>query len=199
MKRALVLIATATMAMCSGALAADLCEQYRSTLTREAQAVYGINAPVPMFAGQLRQESSCRASVTAWDNGRGLAQFMDGTSAQVVRSFPELGPAAPYAPRWAIRALVRYDGWIYDRVKGDTACARWAATLKGYNAGLGYVQRAQRQSAQPGVWFGVTEDINAGQSSQNFDYSRRYPRVILFTHQRIYMHWGRTVCLEESK
>lgn len=199
MNRLLVLIATAVMAPCSGAQAADLCEPYRAMLTREAQAVYGIDAPVPMFAGQLRQESSCRASVTAWDNGRGLAQFMDGTSAQVVRSFPELGPADPYAPRWAIRALVRYDGWIYDRVKGSTDCERWAATLKGYNAGLGYVQRAQRQSVQSGVWFGVTEDINAGQSSQNFDYSRRYPRVILFTHQRIYMHWGRTVCLEESK
>lgn len=195
----LLLIAVASMGLSCAAQAADLCEQYRSMLTREAQAVHGINAPVPMFAGQLRQESSCRASVTAWDNGRGLAQFMDGTSAQVVRSFPELGPADPYAPRWAIRALVRYDGWIYDRVKGDTACERWAATLKGYNAGMGYVQRAQRQSVQPGVWFGATEDINAGQSSQNFEYSRRYPRVILFTHQRLYAHWGRAVCLDDTQ
>lgn len=188
--------ALAVFGICTGAQAADRCDQYRALLTREAQAVHGILAPVPMFAGQLYQESTCRASVTAWDNGRGLGQFMDGTSAQVARSFPELGPPDPYSPRWAIRAVVRYDGWLYERVKGDTECERWGAALKGYNAGLGYVQRAQRSSSQPGVWFGQTETINAGQSANNFDYSRRYPHLILFTHQPRYATWGTTVCLE---
>lgn len=172
-------------------------DKYRPALVREAQAVHGLNAPVPMFAGQIRQESSWRADVTAWDNGRGLAQFMDGTSRQVANQFPELGPPDPYSPVWAIRALVRYDGWIYQRVKGNTSCERWAAALKGYNAGPGYVQRAQRRSQNPGTWFGATEDINAGQSQTNFDYSRRYPRLILFKHQVLYRGWGSMTCGEK--
>lgn len=186
--------------ICSSlAQAGDLCLQYRATITREAQAVYGLDAPIPLFTAQLRQESSCRANITAWDDGRGLAQFMDGTAAQVSRTFRELGAPDPYSPTWAIRALVRYDRWLYERVKGDTPCHRWGATLKSYNAGLGYVQRAQARSATPGQWFDATEDINAGQSATNFEYSRRYPHLILFKHQHIYSGWGETVCLESQR
>lgn len=176
------------------ACAADPALRYRSTLIREAQAVYGIDAPVPLFAGQIRQESGWRKDITAVDNGRGLAQFMDATAQQVATNYPELGAPNPYNPQWAIRALVRYDRWIYDRVKGDTPCEHWAAVLKGYNAGPGYVQRAQRISAAPGLWFGHTEMINAGQSTVNFEYSRQYPRKIIFTHQALYITWGKTTC-----
>lgn len=188
----------AVVVVSSDARAVDLCDQFRPTVTREAQAVYGLGAPVPMFVAQLRQESSCRAGITAWDNGRGLAQFMDGTADQVARLFPELGAPAPYSPTWAIRAQVRYGGWLFDRVKGADSCNRWAAALKSYNAGLGFVQHAQRISAQPGVWFGVTEDINAGQRGDNFAASRLYPRLVLFKHQPLYATWGPTLCLENQ-
>jgi hypothetical protein len=174
--------------------AGDVCTRYRSVLVREAHAVYGLNAPIPMFAAQITQESGCRASVTAWDFGRGLAQFMDGTAQQVTREFPELGAPAPYSATWAIRALVRYDRWLYERVKGNTTCDRWAAALKGYNAGLGYVQQAQRQAPKPGVWFGATEMLNVGQSARNFEGSRMYPRWILFKHQPAYADWGTVTC-----
>lgn len=175
--------------------AADLCDRYKPMLVREAQAVHGINAPAPMFLGQIRQESGCRADITAWDNGRGLAQFMDGTSTQATALFPELGPPDPYNPRWAIRALVRYDKWIYARVKGRDVCQRWGAALKGYNAGPGYVMQAQAKSPDPGTWFGVTEFVPTRQSAQNFEYSRTYPHKILFKHQPLYAPIGATVCL----
>lgn len=182
------------MAIAGSAKAADLCDQYRPALTRESQAVYGIGAPVPALASQMRQESGCRAEVTAWDNGRGLAQFMDPTARQVSHSFPELGAPDPYNPRWAMRAMVRYDYWLHERVRGDNPCERWAAAFKSYNAGLGYVQRAQRTSPAPGTWFNATENINAGQSEGNFAYSRRYPRLILFKHQPLYAAWGTVLC-----
>jgi len=150
-----------------------------------------------MFAGQIRQESGWRPGVTAWDNGRGLAQFMDTTAAMIARTYPELGAPDPYDPRWAIRALVRYDGWLYARVKGADACQRWGAALKGYNAGLGYAQRAQRRSPRPQQWFGATEFINAGQSPKNFEYSRLYPRWILWKHQPLYLGWGPRTCGEK--
>lgn len=178
---------------CEGA-PLDRALPYRATLVREAQAVYGIGAPIPLFAGQIHQESTWRAGITAPDDGRGLAQFMDSTAAMIVRLYPELGAADPYNPRWAIRALVRYDAWLLARVQGATACERWAAALKGYNAGIGYVQRAQRVSPLPLQWFGTTEWINRGQSPKNFEYSRMYPRWILFKHQPLYAEWGIITC-----
>lgn len=176
------------------ARAADLCDQYRATVVREARAVYGPDAPAPLFLGQLRQESSCRADVTAADLGRGLAQFMDGTSRQVATLFPELGPPNPYDPRWAIRAQVRYDGWIFRRVKGLDDCHRWGAALFGYNGGPGYVTQAQAKSSDPTRWFGVTEFVPTRQSAANHEYARTYPRKILLQHQRRYTDIGRAIC-----
>jgi len=182
----------------ASAVAADPALRYRATLIREAQAVFGLNAPVPALAGQIHQESSWRPGVTARDNGRGLAQFMDATAEQVSRSYPELGAPDPYNPQWAIRALVRYNEWIYKRVLGKDACNRWAATFKGYNAGPGYVMQAQKASPDPGTWFGVTEFVPTRQSPANFEHSRLYPRKIIFRHQPLYADWGQTICLQRT-
>ena len=157
------------LAMPMFAYAGDLCAQYRNFYVRAAQARFGPDAPVPMFMAQARQESSCRADVTAVDLGRGLLQFMDGTAEQVSRQFPQLGPPQPYDPRWAIQAQMEYDGWLYSKVRGRDDCNRWAAALKAYNAGLGYVQQAQAKSPQPAQWFGITEFVPTRQSAKNFE------------------------------
>lgn len=168
--------------------------QWVPIVKREAQAIYGINAPVPMFLGQIWQESSGRPNITAWDLGRGGWQFMDGTTKQVSTMFPELGIPDPYNPVWSTRAAVRYMGWIRKIVQGDDDCQRFAAALKGYNAGPGYVKNGQRKSPSPGTWFGVTENINGGQSQQNFIYSRNYPRRIIFQHQKMFTRYGTVLC-----
>lgn len=182
--------------LCGCALAgpAPTALKYRGELTREAQFLYGLGAPVPMFAAQIEQESGWRPGITAWDNGRGLAQFMDPTADTITRLYPELGTAQPYNPSWAMRALVRYDQWLSHQVKADAPCDRWAASLKGYNAGVGYVQQAQRKSPAPGVWFDQTEYVTTKQSAKNFEYSRMYPRWILLKRQKNYIGWGAIVC-----
>lgn len=168
--------------------------KYRTVLTREAHAVIGLKAPIPMFAAQIEQESGWRANVTAWDDGKGLAQFMDGTAQDIARLYPELGAPMPYSPLWAIRALIKYDLHIYNRVKGIDECHRWGAALKGYNAGYGYVLQAQKASPKPDLWFGITEFVPTKQSAKNFEYSRMYPRWILFKRQSNYIGWGQLTC-----
>lgn len=182
------------------AAAPPAASKYRGILIREAHFAVGLSAPVPMYAGQIEQESGWRPGVTAWDNGRGLAQFMDGTTEQITRLYPELGVSDPYNPVWAIRALIRYDAWLLARVKGVDDCHRYAAALKGYNAGLGYVQQAQKKSPQPEIWFDVTEFVTTRQSPRNFEYSRMYPRWILLKRQPNYTGWGYAInCTVVSK
>lgn len=168
--------------------------KYRADLTREAQLVFGLDAPIDFLAGQIQQESNWDAGITAWDNGRGLAQFMDPTAKWVSERYQELGTPQPYNPLWAIRAMVRLDDHnIRHLIAADTPCDAWGAALKGYNAGLGYVLRAQRKSEQPGAWFDATEHIKTGQSDKNFEYSRLYPRWIMFKHAPRFAGWGRGI------
>lgn len=149
------------------------------------------------FAAQIHQESTWRESITAPDDGRGLAQFMDSTAGWLVQRYPALGKADPYNPAWAMRALVRYDRHLVNQVRGADPCQRMAAALKGYNAGVGYVLRARVKSTEPGVWFGVTEHIQTGQSAKNFrSIPRRYPHWIIYKHQPRYVAagFGKGVC-----
>jgi len=168
--------------------------RWASDVKRESQFVYGINAPVAMFLAQIKQESGGDEKVTASDGGMGLTQFMKGTVEQVVRSYPELGPSNPYNPVWAIRAQIRFMGWIKARVKGANDCEKFGAAFKGYNAGLGYAQRAQKKSDTPDIWFGKTEYINPGQSPKNFLYSQKYARWILFKWQPQFATFGGLMC-----
>lgn len=191
-KRLMLLTLVASFTVFGAAPPAAL--KYRPILTREAHAEIGINAPIPMLAAQIEQESGWRANVTAWDNGRGLAQFMDGTARDIYKLYPELGKPMPYSPVWAIKALIKYDLHIYNRIQGRDECHRWGAALKGYNAGYGYVLKAQKSSPTPDLWFGATEFVPTKQSAKNFEYSRKYPHWILFKRQPNYAGWGRMIC-----
>jgi len=88
-----------------------------------------------------------------------LAQFTKGTAAWISRAYPELGPPAPFSPRWALQALVVYDRHLFDRIT-DTAtdCDRWAMVLAAYNGGPGWLRRNRRMAASKGAdsarWWG---------------------------------------------
>lgn len=183
--------------------------RHRADLVRSARLAWGLNAPVATFAAQIHQESAWRADARSPVGARGLAQFMPATERWIAGAYPrELGEGTALNPTWALRALTRYDRWIWERVptatatvtatstanppqppffKGGGECGRMVATLRGYNGGLGWVQKEAR-SGRPCEAF-----RSAASCRENLD----YPRRILWVLEPAYVRagWGYGSCV----
>lgn len=177
-------------------------KQYRSDLIRNARLDWGLNAPVADFAAQLHQESGWNPRAVSPVGAQGLAQFMPATAMWISGIMPELKVNQPFNPAWSIRALTRYDRWIWQRVTAVDDCQRMAMTLSGYNGGLGWVQRDQKLAAQRGLdrqrWFGHVATVNAGRSAANWRENRHYPQRILQELALRYLTWGGRSCAESA-
>lgn len=167
--------------------------QYRSVLIRAARVEAGLDAPVAVFAAQVEQESGWNPQAVSPVGARGLGQFMPLTAKDMGKLRPDLGPAEPTNPGWAIRALVAYDLAQLGRVRAATPCDAWALALMAYNGGLGWVWRdqakAKGQGLDPGRWENVAS-VNAGRSIAAKRENTEYPRQILLRRQPKYMVWG---------
>ena len=166
--------------------------RWRAELTRQAHAQWGLDAPVPALAAQVHQESGWRADAVSRVGAQGMAQFMPATA----RWWCDLHRLSatdcrPANPRWALRALVGYDRWLWDRLAaaGNPSDRLWA-TLRSYNGGLGHWQAESRLAAGP-----LRTHIDAacgrarrapGHCPENLG----YPRRILFDLQPRYSTWG---------
>ncbi len=177
-------------------------QQYRRDLTRIAQAEWGLDAPVATFAAQVHQESRWKFNAKSPVGAQGLGQVMPSTAVWLAKLFPDtLGNVEPFNPTWSLMALVSYDRWLADRLKGRNACERHAMVLSSYNGGLGWLIRdrklASAKGADPLVWFGSIERFNSGRSVAAFRENRGYPRLILKTFEAQYIAagWGEGVCL----
>jgi len=175
--------------------------RYRAELTRNARAVWGMDAPVAVFAAQIHQESRWQVSAVSPVGAQGMAQFMPATTRWMSGVyFSELGRASPFNPSWAMRAMVIYDRHLWVRITAVNACERMAMVLSAYNGGLGWVYRDQRVAAAHHVdrarWFNHVERFNAGRHADAFRENRDYPRVILHTFEPRYIAagFGRGVC-----
>jgi hypothetical protein len=119
----------------------DRCNKYLPQITRESRYALGLSAPYPYFAGQIEQESKCDEGVTAFDGGQGLGQFMPATAKDLQEretALKELGlNPQPFNPKWAIRALILYDKYLYTR----TTCTGWYFVFRAYNGGAGGLNR----------------------------------------------------------
>ncbi|MFE8103581.1 transglycosylase SLT domain-containing protein [Brenneria goodwinii] len=175
-------------------------QQYRGELIRNARLIWGLNAPVADFAAQIHQESGWNPRAVSPVGAQGLAQFMPVTAQWISGIMPELKTKQPFNPAWAIRAMTRYDRWIWQRVNAADDCQRMAMTLSGYNGGLGWVQRDQKLAAQRGLdrqrWFGHVAAVNAGRSKANWRENRHYPQRILLELAPRYLTWGGRSCVE---
>ena len=180
--------------------------EYRRDLTREARAVFGLSAPVPVFAAQIQQESAWRPRAES-PYAQGLAQFVPSTADWISEVYPYLGPADVWNPQWSIRAMVRYDKHLLDRYAKPAAsdCDAWAFTLSAYNGGQGWLLRDKRQcrnatrcpSCDPTRWFGhVADTPDPRRANWAVEENRGYPQRILLRHQPRYRHWGPTVACD---
>ena len=178
--------------------------EYRSPLIRTARAVWGMDAPVAVFAAQIHTESLWKENARSSVGAEGLAQFMPSTSAWLPSVAPSLKgeKPAPYNPGWAMRALCEYDLWLWKQVKSAaSACDRMAFTLSAYNGGIGWVGKDRALSARvgrnPDRWFGHVSDVNAGRKASAFRENRDYVRRIM-ARQRLYIKdgWGPGVVCE---
>lgn len=187
-------------------------ERYRARLIREARLVWGIDAPVSTIAAQLHQESGWRPDVVSRAGAVGMAQFMPATAAWASKSLPTLNNscgaddgdcpqgAGPLSPAWAIRALVTYDRWLWERVSARDDCERMAMSLSAYNGGLGWISRDQAKTRavgkSPDRWWGHVATVNSGRAPAAWSENRGYPSRIILTLQPLYVaaSWGPGVC-----
>lgn len=177
-------------------------QQYRNDVIRNARLVWGLNAPVADFAAQLHQESGWNPHAVSPVGAQGLAQFMPATALWISGLMPELKANQPFNPAWSIRALTKYDRWIWQRVNAANDCQRMAMTLSGYNGGLGWVQRDQRLATERGLdgqrWFDHVATVNAGRTAANWRENRHYPQHILLELAPRYLTWGGRSCAESA-
>ncbi|MBD8223086.1 transglycosylase SLT domain-containing protein [Pantoea agglomerans] len=174
--------------------------QYRADVIRNARLEWGMSAPVADFAAQLHQESGWRPDAVSPVGAQGMAQFMPATADWISQLVPGLNSREPFNPAWAIRALVSYDRWLWQRVSAANNCERMAMALSGYNGGLGWVQRDKRLAVQNGLdgtrWFEHVATVNAGRSAASWRENRHYPQRILHELAPRYLTWGGGSCVD---
>lgn len=179
----------------SPATVPDACKQYQRILTAKAHNTFGIDAPIPLLASQIQQESACNPLARSPFAG-GLTQFTPGTAADMAKRYPiELGPADVNNPAWAIGAQVLYMRDLTRAAPGKTECDTWAFGLASYNGGAGWLQRDRAEAKRLGqpsdVWFGAVEITpDRRRAPQFIAENRGYPKRIMLTLMPIYVAGG---------
>ena len=192
------LVALAAVVFSCASFAADTipaaAPRYRADLTRAAHAAWGLDAPIAAFAAQIHQESGWNPQAVSQVGARGMAQFMPETAAWWCRKSGESAvECQPTNPTWAMRALVGYDRWLFDRVAGASEGDRFWAALRAYNGGLGHWQA---EAGLPGATDRKSVDAACGKAKRSRKHcpeNLNYPERILRLLQPRYRTWGREV------
>jgi soluble lytic murein transglycosylase-like protein len=169
--------------------------RYRLELTRTAHSQWGLDAPVAALAAQVHQESGWNPLAVSRVGATGMAQFMPSTASWWCNLQALQGAACnPSNPTWALRALVGYDKWLFDRVRARDKVNQLAFALSAYNGGLGWVNRDKPLASNKGfdtlAWFDSVETVNAGRTAANWRENRDYPRRILLRIAPAYIAAG---------
>lgn len=178
--------------------------QYRLRIERQAARYFGLDAPPARLAAQIHQESAWNPKAAS-AYAQGLTQFTPATARWLPSVCPDVGAPDPWDADWALRAQSCYMAWLYARIvvyryAGPmNACTRWNLALRGYNGGLGWLNKerlaAQRAGGDANDWRVIERyRVRAGWAHrENVD----YPRRILLRLEPAYLSsgWpGRAVC-----
>jgi len=128
-----------------------LAYQFKRAVRAEVNYHWGLEQPGTVFYSQIHQESSWKPDAQS-KYASGLAQFTPDTAKWISSLYPaDLGENKPLDARWAIRACVKYDLWLYVRsLPAYDDDNRWRFTLSGYNGGKGWVDRDRVLATQNG-------------------------------------------------
>lgn len=178
--------------------------RYRIAVNRAAGDAFGIDASPARLAAQIHQESGWRPGAQS-AYAVGLAQFTPATAKWLPAVCPQLGAFDPWDAGQAVRGAACYDAWLYQQTRalgvGTTIspCARWVFTLRGYNGGLGWINRERRAAAtsgdDPNDWADVERHKlrAAWAHRENIDYPRRI--LMRLEHGYVSAGWaGDPVC-----
>ena len=171
--------------------------KYKRDLIRYSRITWGMDAPVPLFASQIHQESSWNHLAQS-KYAKGLSQFTPRTADWIMELYPELEKGNVYNPIWSIRAMLLYDKWLDKRILSKGECDQWAMILSSYNGGLTWLNRdkvlAESNGANPMAWWENVE-LYSSRAKWAKKENRNYPKKIIYEHQAIYREWGnRYIC-----
>lgn len=168
--------------------------RYRAELTRAAHSQWGLDAPVATLAAQVHQESAWNPLAVSRVGAAGLAQFMPATARWwCERDGITPAQCLPTNPTWALRALVGYDKFLFDRAPARyTDRDRMHVALRAYNGGLGHWNAEARATGLPQP---TVDQVAAacGRASRHVSHCPEnlgYPRRILLVLQPRYATWG---------
>jgi hypothetical protein len=173
------------------------CLPYKRRVINESRNWWGLDGYPATFAAQIEQESACKPDAVSRVGAQGLAQFMPATAEWFSQDYMGI-PPEPLNPSWAIRGLIQYDKYLWDRVKAVDTCNRMAKSLSSYNGGLKWITRDEKLAADPMVWFGSVDLVNSGRSAANWKENRNYPKRILQKLEPRYVEsgYGQGACHE---
>ena len=173
------------------------CLPYKRRIINESRNWWGLDGYPATFAAQIEQESACKPDAVSRVGAQGLAQFMPATAEWFSQEYMGI-PPEPLNPSWAIRGLIQYDKYLWDRVKAVDTCNRMAKSLSSYNGGLKWITRDEKLASDPMVWFGSVDLVNSGRSAANWKENRNYPKRILQKLEPRYVEsgYGQGACHE---
>ena len=179
--------------------------RWRADLVRAAYNTWGLDAPVPVFAAQVHQESTWRSDRVSRVGAVGMGQFMPETASWWCRANRMTAEQCrPRNPVWSLRALVGYDKWIWDqigRIHGademDQFSRMWG-TLRAYNGGLG---NWKAEAHRAGSLDRLAVDAACGRARRHRSHCPEnlgYPQRIMVELQPAYAAWGPLIELAAS-
>ena len=157
----------------------------KRTVRAEVNYYWGLEQKGTIFYSQIHQESDWNPNAES-KYASGLAQFTPDTAKWISGLYPkDLGDNNPLDAKWAIRACIKYDKFLYDRASyAAEEDSRWRFTLSGYNGGEGWVKRDRKLCYEApcccnqNVWTGNVENFS-NRAGWAIKENRDYPKKIM--------------------